>query len=49
MKQRAIVLDSNIIIRGVLGKKVYQLLKKNFLQIKFYVPEIDIIFKLEYF
>lgn len=40
MSNRAIVLDANILIRAVLGKRVRELLLANAATVKFFAPDV---------
>lgn len=40
MKHKSIVVDANIVIRAVLGKKVFELIKKHAHHVKFYTPDV---------
>lgn len=40
MSHRAIVLDANILIRAVLGKRVRELLLANTATVKFFAPDV---------
>nr|WP_319564918.1 PIN domain-containing protein [uncultured Rhodoferax sp.] len=40
MNNKAIVLDANILIRAVLGKRVRELIVENAATVKFFAPEV---------
>lgn len=40
MKDKAIVLDANILIRAVLGKRVRELIIENASTVKFFAPDV---------
>ena len=40
MSNKAIVLDANILIRAVLGKRVLELILKNAATVKFFAPDV---------